>query len=199
MAMNCPRLVCSAVSVAQTGTMAFRIPVPTPLIRRAVVKISIAPRGQNGGIRRGVRHTENHPGVVLGRALQGGAKDGPGGSKSNSLDSANLVTGPAAQEGAEQRTKIVDRDDAALEQAVCDDGGVLSVDDFGVAEAHGFDIVLGVVHSAHHALIITKEEDGQGGETVDGDQELALLEGMGNIPFLYLVAHGCGLWGGADR
>lgn len=158
------------------------------------MRISVALRGQNVGVRWGVRHTENHPGVVLGRTLQGGAKDGPGGSKCNSLDSANLVSGPASQEGADQRAKVVDRDDAALEQAVCDDGGVLSVDDFSVAEAHGVDVVLGVVHSAHHTLVITKEEDGQGGKTVDGDQELALLEGMGNIPFLYLVAHGCGLW-----
>jgi hypothetical protein len=35
MAMNCPRDVCSAVSVAQTGTIAFRIPVPIPLMNRA--------------------------------------------------------------------------------------------------------------------------------------------------------------------
>ena len=36
MATNCPRDLCSAVSVAQTGTIAFRIPVPHPLIRRAL-------------------------------------------------------------------------------------------------------------------------------------------------------------------
>lgn len=35
-AMNCPLEVCDAVSVAQTGTMALRMPVPKPLIRRAV-------------------------------------------------------------------------------------------------------------------------------------------------------------------
>lgn len=35
MATNWPRDLCSAVSVAQTGTMALRIPVPHPLIRRA--------------------------------------------------------------------------------------------------------------------------------------------------------------------
>lgn len=195
MAMNWPRLVCSAVSVAQTGTMAFRIPVPTPLIRRAVWEVSVSSGGQIGGELCESRHTENHPGVVLGRALQGGAKNCPGSTKSNCLDSANLVSGPATHEGADQRAEIVDGDDAALEQAVCDDGGVLSIDDFGIPEAHGVDVVLGVVHSAHHSLIITKEEDGEGGETVDGDEELALLERMGNVPFLNLVAHGCGLRG----
>jgi hypothetical protein len=35
MAMNWPREVCSAVSVAQTGTMAFKMPVPKPLKTRA--------------------------------------------------------------------------------------------------------------------------------------------------------------------
>lgn len=35
MAMNWPREVCSAVSVAQTGTMAFKMPVPMPLTARA--------------------------------------------------------------------------------------------------------------------------------------------------------------------
>lgn len=133
--------------------------------------------------------------MVLGRALQGGAENCPGSSKSNGLDSANLVTGPAAHEGADQRAEVVDGDDAALEQAVGDDGGVLSIDDFGIAETHGVDVVLGVVHSAHHSLVITEEEDGEGGETVDGDEKLALLEGMGDIPFLNLVAHGCGLGG----
>lgn len=95
-------------------------------------------------MRRAVRgkRTANHPGVVLGRALQGGAKDGPGSSIGDSLNSSDLVTGPAAHEGAYQSAEVVDRDDAALEQAVCDDGGVLSVDDFSVAEAHGFDVIL---------------------------------------------------------
>ena len=36
MAMNWPRLVCCTLSVAQTGTMAFSIPVPNPLIKRAL-------------------------------------------------------------------------------------------------------------------------------------------------------------------
>lgn len=35
MATNCPREVWEAVSVAQTGTMTFRIPVPMPLTTRA--------------------------------------------------------------------------------------------------------------------------------------------------------------------
>lgn len=34
-AINCPRPVCGTLSVAQTGTMAFNIPVPKPLIKRA--------------------------------------------------------------------------------------------------------------------------------------------------------------------
>jgi hypothetical protein len=33
--MNCPRPVCGTLSVAQTGTMVFKMPVPNPLINRA--------------------------------------------------------------------------------------------------------------------------------------------------------------------
>jgi len=36
-AMNCPRDLCSAVSVAHTGTIEFKIPVPLPLTRRATI------------------------------------------------------------------------------------------------------------------------------------------------------------------
>jgi hypothetical protein len=35
MAMNWPRPVCGTLSVAQTGTIALRMPVPNPLIKRA--------------------------------------------------------------------------------------------------------------------------------------------------------------------
>lgn len=35
MATNCPREVCEAVSVAQTGVIAFRMPVPIPFRVRA--------------------------------------------------------------------------------------------------------------------------------------------------------------------
>ena len=45
-------------------------------------------------------------------------------------------------------------------------------------KTHGLNVILGVVHSAHHTLIITEEEDGQGGEAVDGYEKLLLLEGI---------------------
>ena len=40
MATNWPRDLCSAVSVAQTGTIALSIPVPHPLTRRAIPHVS---------------------------------------------------------------------------------------------------------------------------------------------------------------
>ena len=53
-----------------------------------------------------------------------------------------------------------------------------------MSEFHGLVIVvLGVVHPAHHALIITEEEDGQASHTIDGNQKTALLEPVHHIGF----------------
>ena len=47
---------------------------------------------------------------------------------------------------------------------------------FSEAELHGVLVVVGsVVHAAHHSLIITEEEDGKTGDTVDEYQKTTLL------------------------
>lgn len=106
MATNCPRDLCSAVSVAQTGTMAFRIPVPQPLIRRAS-------RGQLYlwcMVDRMQALTEDHPYVILSSALEGSTKDGPSSTERDGLDTAIPVSKRASDETANQRAEIVDRD-----------------------------------------------------------------------------------------
>ena len=53
-----------------------------------------------------------------------------------------------------------------------------------MTEFHGGLIVIyGIIHAAHHALIITEEEDGQASHAIDGDQKLSLLELVHNVPF----------------
>lgn len=37
-------------------------------------------------------------------------------------------------------------------------------------------IVPGAVDTTHHTLVITEEEDGEGSDTVDGDEKTALLK-----------------------
>lgn len=38
-----------------------------------------------------------------------------------------------------------------------------------------------IIHAGHHALIIAEEEDGQGCNTIDGDEELSLPETVNDI------------------
>lgn len=52
----------------------------------------------------------------------------------------------------------------------------------GVSELHGsLIIILGAVHTTHHTLIITEEEDGKGSDGVDGYEKAALLKPVDNI------------------
>lgn len=107
MATNCPRDLCSAVSVAQTGTMAFRIPVPQPFMRRAR-------RGQlyrwcTADPRTRVL-TENHPCVILSRALQSSTEDGPSSAERNGLNTAIPISKRASDETTYQRAEVVNRD-----------------------------------------------------------------------------------------
>ena len=107
MATNCPRDLCSAVSVAQTGTMAFRIPVPQPLMRRAQ-------RGQlyrwcTANPRMRVL-TENHPDVILSRALQTSTENGPSSAERNGLNTAIPISKRASDETTYQRAEVVNRD-----------------------------------------------------------------------------------------
>ncbi len=46
-----------------------------------------------------------------------------------------------------------------------------------MAEFHGLLIVIGcTVDTTHHTLIITEEEDGQAGNTVDSNEQTTLLK-----------------------
>lgn len=106
MATNCPRDLCSAVSVAQTGTIAFRIPVPHPLIRRALDH-QLYPYVKTGGI---PLLTKDHPNVILSRSLKRSAKYGPSCTEANGLDTAISVSKGTSHEAPYQRTEIIDRD-----------------------------------------------------------------------------------------
>ena len=98
----------------------------------------------------------DHPGVVHGRSLQASANDGNQGTEKNALDATVPVTKGPADQAAYEGSKIVDRDDAALEKRIDDDR--LAVGAL-MTEAHTSVVVVGSVDTAHHALIITKEED----------------------------------------
>ena len=58
------------------------------------------------------------------------------------------------------------------------------------AKAHGGGIIAVAVDPAHDTLIIAKEEDGQTGNQVDGDEESPLFISAGYIVALD-VLHGC--------
>lgn len=46
-----------------------------------------------------------------------------------------------------------------------------------MAEFHGVAVVVGgTIDTTHHTLIITKEEDGQAGNTVDRNEKTTLLK-----------------------
>lgn len=106
MATNCPRDLCSAVSVAQTGTIAFRIPVPHPLIRRAL-NHQLYPFVKICGIS---LLTKDHPNMILSRSLKGSAKYGPSCTEGNGLDTAISVSKGTSHETSYQRTEVIDRD-----------------------------------------------------------------------------------------
>lgn len=157
MAINCPRDVWSATSVAQTGTMELRIPVPTPLTKRARRRQSMIQDTNR------IEHhrTANHPVVIHGRTLQGCAYYPPYGSYGNSLDSPNTITYPTPQKRTTQRAEIIDGHYPTLQETVRHHRRQHLVFHFRVSKPHEINVVLGVVHSGHHALVIPKEENGQ--------------------------------------
>ncbi len=78
-----------------------------------------------------------------------------------------------------------------MQQAVGNDRRVRStVYSLCMAKAHEVNVAFGIVDTAHHALVIAEEEDGEAREGIDGDEEGALLELVGDVPLDYLVAHG---------
>jgi len=58
-----------------------------------------------------------------------------------------------------------------------------------MGEAHASVVFDGGVDTSHHPLIVTKEEDGQGGNTVDGDEEVAFPQAVNDIEAVDLL-HG---------
>lgn len=106
----------------------------------------------------------DHPGVVHGGSLQASANDGNQGTEKDALDATVPVTEGPADQAADKGSKIVDRNDAALEKRIGDDG--LAVGAL-MTEAHTSVVVVGSVDAAHHALIITKEEDRQACDAIN--------------------------------
>ena len=51
-----------------------------------------------------------------------------------------------------------------------------------MTKVHGLLIIIwGAVHSTHHTLIITEEEDGKSGDTINGYEKTALLQLVNDI------------------
>ena len=98
MATNWPREVCSAVSVAQTGVIAFNMPVPIPLkIRAATFQLS-------ANILSELLRTADHPGMILSRALKASTDNRPSGRDSNSVYASEFITDVTTEEGAKKST-----------------------------------------------------------------------------------------------
>lgn len=71
--------------------------------------------------------------------------------------------------------------DSTLEKRVINDRGAIIA---WMTEFHRIMIVAdGVVDTAHHTLVITEEEDGQRGDTIDRNQKTTLLQLVNDIVF----------------
>ena len=117
----------------------------------------------------------DHPDMVLSRGLESRSDDGPTSSETYGLDTAITVPEPTTNETTHKSTEIVDGDDATLKEGVVDDGGACV--GIRMTKFHGcIVIVQGTINPSHHTLIITEEEDGETGNTVDGDEKATLLE-----------------------
>lgn len=90
MATNWPLDVCSAVSVAQTGVTAFKIPAAILSCLRTPSLVLLG--------------TADHPGVVLSEALKASADNRPSGRDSNSVYAPEFITNIATEKGAEKST-----------------------------------------------------------------------------------------------
>lgn len=122
----------------------------------------------------------NHPSVVLSRSLKSCTKYGPSSSKSNGLDTAVTVTKPTTDETADQSTEVIDRNNATLEKSVVNDRGT----SLGIrmTEFHsGVIVVDSSVHAPHHALVVSKKEDGKTSDAVDSDEKATLLKFVDHI------------------
>ncbi len=122
----------------------------------------------------------DHPSVVLGRCLKSSTDDGPTRSKSDCLDAAITVTEPTTNETAHESTEIVDGYDATLKESIVDDWSTCFW--IWMTKFHGSVVVVDcTIDTTHHTLIISKEEDGETSNAVDGDEKATLLEFVDHI------------------
>lgn len=133
--------------------------------------------------------------MILRRTLQTRPKNAPRSTQSNRLDTSNLLAYPTSSQCTDQSPQIIHRNNPPLQQTIRYDRSVgRAIDSLNMTESHELDVVFGVIDTAHHALIIAEEEDGETGYAIDCNEKLAFLQRVRDVPFLDLVAHldGCG-------
>ena len=156
MATNWPREVCSAVSVAQTGVMAFRIPVPIPLKIRAE-HFSLLRKPSEV-----LSRTANHPREILCGALKASPNTCPSGRDGDRIDATESVTNGAPNKGTKKCTgQVVHSDlgisarttrslglthDATLERRSVDGHRLGSI--IPMAKVHNVDVASGRIYPA---------------------------------------------------
>ena len=136
----------------------------------------------------------DHPGVVLSRGLKSCTDDCPSSANPDCLDTAITVTKGTTNKTSHEGTKIVNGNDASLKKGVINNGG--ACDGICVTEFHDVVVVVWCgIDTAHHTLIITEEENRQGGDTIDGNEKLSLLEFVDHIGSRDEI-HGSDRWQG---
>ena len=118
--------------------------------------------------------------MALSRSLKCGSDDGPASSETDCLDTSITVTKPTTDETADESTEVVNGDDATLTKSVVDDWGARYR--VRMTKLHRLLIVIDrTVDTTHHTLVITKEEDGETCNTVDGNEKATLLKFVDHI------------------
>jgi hypothetical protein len=147
-AMNCPLDVCSAVSVAHTGTIALRMPVPHPLTCRELSDLLFHLDNSSAH-----KSSDDHVGMVLSATLQGSTNNTPYRRQCNGPDTSNFLADETANETAHERSKVVDGYDATLSKRIGDDWGRNTIYNLSVADLDSRNVVGGIVHSPHHSPV----------------------------------------------
>ena len=126
--------------------------------------------------------------MILSGGLETRSEDSPSRTSCNGSYSAYLLTNPSSEQSSDQCSKIVHTNNATLQQRIGNNGGIgMTVNSLSVSKPHPVDVLLSIVYTTHHTLVIAKEEDGQACNAVDGNEKLALLELVGNIPSSDLI------------
>lgn len=103
------------------------------------------------------KHTADHPVMIHRGALQARADDRPNRACSYRLDSPHTIAQPTSKKPTDQRTEVVDRDNAALEQGIRHNGCQVAALFLGIPKLHHVDVVGGIIDTGHHTLVITEE------------------------------------------